>query len=51
MRALAAAAPLGHSIELRGVEASVMPSAPERSVINCVVYEEAERRSAGSPAP
>jgi GNAT superfamily N-acetyltransferase len=43
MRALTAGAPLGHTIELPGVEASVMPSAPERSVINCVVYEDPER--------
>jgi ribosomal protein S18 acetylase RimI-like enzyme len=43
MRALATSAPRGHTIELPGVEASVMPSAPERSVINCVVYADAER--------
>jgi GNAT superfamily N-acetyltransferase len=43
MRSLATSAPRGHTIELPGVMASVMPSAPERSVINCVVYEDAAR--------
>lgn len=43
MRALAEGAPQGRTVELPGVAAAVMPSAPERSVINCVVYEDAGR--------
>jgi GNAT superfamily N-acetyltransferase len=43
MRALAESAPEGRTVELPGVSASVMPAAPERSVINCVVYEDAAR--------
>jgi len=43
MRALAEGAPQGRTVELPGVSAAVMPAAPERSVINCVVYEDAGR--------
>ena len=43
MRALAEAAPQGRTVELPGVAAAIMPAAPERSVINCVVYEDAGR--------
>jgi GNAT superfamily N-acetyltransferase len=43
MRALTDGAPDGRTVELPGVAASMMPAAPERSVINCVVYEDAER--------
>jgi GNAT superfamily N-acetyltransferase len=43
MRALATSAPQGRTVELPGVAAAMMPAAPERSVINCVVYEDAER--------
>ncbi len=39
MRAVAAGAPRGRTLELDGVEATMMPAAPERSVINCVLYD------------
>jgi GNAT superfamily N-acetyltransferase len=43
MRALAGGAPGGHVVELPGVQASVIPSLPERSVMNCVLYEGPDR--------
>ncbi len=32
----------GSTLELPGVTAAIVPSMPERSVVNCVVYDEAE---------
>src|SRR2546423_12757208 len=32
----------GSTLELPGVAAAIFPSMPERSVVNCVVYYEAE---------
>jgi GNAT superfamily N-acetyltransferase len=40
MRALTERAPEGRVVDLPGVQASVMPSLPERSVVNCVLYED-----------
>ena len=39
MGALAGAAPGGRVVELPGVQASVIPTLPERSVMNCVLYD------------
>jgi GNAT superfamily N-acetyltransferase len=39
MGALAGSAPGGRVVRVDGVQASVMPSLPERSVVNCVLYE------------
>jgi GNAT superfamily N-acetyltransferase len=50
MRALAAGAPEGRTVELPGVAAAMMPAAPERSVINCVTYEDAALLAEALPA-
>jgi GNAT superfamily N-acetyltransferase len=49
MRALAAGAPQGRTVELPGVSAAMMPAAPGRSVINCVTYEGAGRLAEALP--
>jgi GNAT superfamily N-acetyltransferase len=43
MAALAGAAPQGRTVELDGVAATIMPAAPGRSVVNCVIYERADQ--------
>src|SRR5438270_208278 len=37
----------GSTLELPGVSAAIVPSMPERSVVNCVVYEDAEALGGG----
>lgn len=39
---IARVSPGGRAIELDGVSAAVMPASPERSVINCVTYSDAD---------
>jgi GNAT superfamily N-acetyltransferase len=41
MGTLAGSAPGGRVVQLDGVQGSVMPATPERSVVNCVLYESA----------
>jgi GNAT superfamily N-acetyltransferase len=41
MRALCASVPGARTVEVGGVAASVVPSAPDRSVVNCVTYGDA----------
>jgi GNAT superfamily N-acetyltransferase len=49
MRALSDGSPQGRVVDLPGVQASVMPSVPERSVVNCVLYEDAGRLERALP--
>jgi GNAT superfamily N-acetyltransferase len=43
---VARASPGAHLVERDGVVASVVPAAPERSVVNSVIYEDADRLAA-----
>jgi GNAT superfamily N-acetyltransferase len=49
-RLVASASPGAHVVELDGVQATVVPAVPERSVFNAVVYGEAERLGDALPA-
>jgi GNAT superfamily N-acetyltransferase len=49
MGALTDAAPDGRTVRLGGVSASLMPAAPDRSVINCVLYDDASELERALP--